>query len=588
MTPADGDMTAPSPLVSPKAAWALLWRRDLYACAGAPAGADPKALLGMLKQAWSSGDQGAFLAATRALAAQGAIRPQYALKMARALLDVGAPGEAVALLKAAPPADPPQEIMHALVLAQALRGAGHDEQAAVAFARAFELGFERESPGIARRLSHALELERRAPALNGWAEWCELVCDQLQWGLTDRAAGALGAFFAAGPQASDTELDVALEFALAVFRVASPEVADELLAAMAPMYRREGLEQDHIDVTTGLAQPVDLHRWRKLKRQKSIHGGRLLRCLAAACAAHGRWRMAAFRFGGLSLSKRSGPVRADLARCIGQDLLREAPVRFGPPGPRRRIFDLFPYNGEAMMLAIKLNEMADWVDRFVIVEARSSFTGEPKPVHFEAQRPMFAAFEGKIEHVVVDAFPERLNSPWSREFFQRDSAARGLDGVWSPDDYVLITDVDEIIDRSALEGLERDIAPIRLRFFQYFLNCEYVMSQPSAQAVVAKARFLARNGSSYLRLAARDREKGRELEDAGWHFSSIDAPEALAQKMRSFSHQEHAHLDDKHFAELLEAIRNGETSVGRVRRELDDSFPAYVRQNRDALASYLL
>ena len=569
---------------TPKLAWALAWKRDLAACVSPPHDAGAKELLGMLKQASRQGDQPSFLSATRALVAQGPVRPAYALKMARALLDVGEAEAARSLLSA----DEPSDAMHALFLAQALRGVGRDQEAASAFALATTLGFAEQAPDIAGRLNRALELERRAPALDGWRQWSELICDYLQWGLVERAAQALTAVFARRAVGDGEDLNEALDFALAMFRTASAQAALDLLEAMGELYRRSGLEQDFLDVSSRLRRAEGAQTPRTPDRPAAAHGRKLLWCLAAACASLGRWRMAAWRLGELVVSKRSNDVRADLARCIGQELLQEAQPAFRAPGGPRRIFDLFPYNGEAMMLAIKLNEMAGWVDRFVIVEARTSFTGEAKPIHFEAQRPMFAAFADKITHVVVDAFPEQLNSAWSREFYQRDCAVRGLSGVCAPDDLVLLSDTDEVLDWRALEGFDRDIAPARLRFFQYFLNCEYVLSQPAAQTTITKAKFLARNGSSYLRLAARDREKGRELEGAGWHFSSVDGPDEIGRKMRSFSHQEHAHLDSRHFEQLLDGLRSGAGGGNHLRREIDESFPSYVRENREALARYLL
>jgi beta-1,4-mannosyl-glycoprotein beta-1,4-N-acetylglucosaminyltransferase len=297
--------------------------------------------------------------------------------------------------------------------------------------------------------------------------------------------------------------------------------------------------------------------------------------------------MAAWRLGELAGAKASHDVRPELSRCVGQHLLSQAPLAFGAPGPRRRVFDLFPYSGESMVLSIKLHEMASWVDRFVIVEARTSFTGEPKPLRFEAQRDAFAAFADKISYVVVDAFPGWLNSAWSREFFQRDSAVQGLSGLAAPDDIVLLTDVDEIVEPRAIEGFESEIRPVRLRFFQYFLNCEQVLRERGPQTLAVKARHLAGNGASYLRMWVRDRISGDELQDAGWHFSSVGDPGTLERKMKSFSHQEYAGLDSAHFERLFRAIRDGENPAAYARREVDDSFPAYVRDNRDALADYL-
>ena len=577
----------PRPAGQPEAALDFAWRQDLAACVSVASSAAPRELWALFKRAWIARDRFAVLAIARALQDHGPAKPQYALRMARALLDAGLADEAVRLLQTAPPADPPEEMLRALVLAQALRGAGRDEEAAPAFASAFALGFAETSPATAHTLARALELERRSPALDGWAEHCALITSYMLWGLMDRAAQALAVCFAAASVMDDRELDQALDFALPALQTASPGVVMQLLDAMAGLFRQAGLEPDFLETRRALEGAGDADADEARKRPRSTHGRKLLRCLARASARGGLWRLASWRLGALAHRKQSADVRTELARCIGQDLLQTTPLAFRPPG-EPRIFDLFPYNGEAMVLLIKLNEMASWVDRFVIVEARTTFTGKPRPIHFPDQRPLFAAFADKIVHVVVDAFPDRLNSAWSREFYQRDSAIRGLSGLCAPDDLVLLSDADEVIDRRALDRVDGDVVPARLRLFQYFLNCEYVRYPPGPKTVIAKARFLARNGSSYLRLGGQDRGEGRELEDAGWHFSSIGEPADIDRKMKSFSHEERAHLDGPYFEGLLAAIRRGDAPEIYARREVDDTFPQHIRANREALARYLL
>lgn len=116
-----------------------------------------------------------------------------------------------------------------------------------------------------------------------------------------------------------------------------------------------------------------------------------------------------------------------------------------------RIFDCFTFFKELDLLDIRLHELAPAVDHFVIVEAARTFSGEPKPLVFAENRGRFAAFDSKIIHVVVDDFPP-ARSAWDRESYQRRQIARGL-ATAAPDDFIIISDVDEIPRRSALETI---------------------------------------------------------------------------------------------------------------------------------------
>ncbi len=127
-----------------------------------------------------------------------------------------------------------------------------------------------------------------------------------------------------------------------------------------------------------------------------------------------------------------------------------------------------------------------------------------------------------------------------------------------------------------------------MRTFQFFFNYEVGAERHRVKTVMARARMLASNGSSCLRIAALAFGRIEKIEAAGWHFSSIKEPEEIAIKMRSYSHEEHAHLDGDYFTEQLRAIRAGIDAQGFVRRELDDQFPAYLRRNRETLANFIL
>jgi hypothetical protein len=264
-------------------------------------------------------------------------------------------------------------------------------------------------------------------------------------------------------------------------------------------------------------------------------------------------------------------MHGDLARLLGRQTLADVPLSFAEPLDRRRVVDVFPFDDQLATLEIKLHEMAPWVDLFVLVEARCTPDGEPKPLHFEQNRDRFAAFAGKIRHVVVDAFPEHVDTPWARAIFQRDQGLRGLDGACAPQDLVLVTDADEVLDQRNVAAFDGPYGACEVQTFAYFLNLQRAGGERSDGAGVLEARFLTSAGLSWLRLGLRLHYRGR-IADAGWRFGEIPACPARRAEREA----------------VLEAIRAGSGPPGFRRALLDESFPRYVRERSAELAELIL
>ena len=49
-----------------------------------------------------------------------------------------------------------------------------------------------------------------------------------------------------------------------------------------------------------------------------------------------------------------------------------------------KIFDCFTYYNEEQVLKLRLEELGDFVDFFLIVEASETFTGKPKPFYLDS------------------------------------------------------------------------------------------------------------------------------------------------------------------------------------------------------------
>ena len=246
-----------------------------------------------------------------------------------------------------------------------------------------------------------------------------------------------------------------------------------------------------------------------------------------------------------------------------------------------KIHDCFIFFDELDLLDIRLHELDRVVDRFVLVEGTRTFSGHPKPLHFAANAGRFREFSHKIDHVVVDDFPDDVGSRWDREHWQRNAVARALGGL-PDDDIVLIGDADEIPSASAVGriGAVAHRVVLRLVLYYYYLNCR--SSVPWYGTVASPVRDLT--FPQLLRDARHSYvvyEGGRE---AGWHFSYLGGAEAVRAKIGAFSHVEYDDEAFKALPQLTERIAEARDIFERPAYEnsfvvdpIDEHLPVYVR-----------
>jgi len=273
-----------------------------------------------------------------------------------------------------------------------------------------------------------------------------------------------------------------------------------------------------------------------------------------------------------------------------------------------RIFDCFPFFNELDLLEIRLNELSDVVDFFVLVEATKTHRGLPKPLYFERNKDRFAAFLPKIIHVIVDDLPdidESEPSRWVRENHQRQAIIRGLETAgWR--DWIIVTDVDEIPRATCVETIARrgrwaTRYDFQMRLFWYFLNLEKretwthgTMARRGHLRDVNQFRLFGQPWITPRRQPKRMAKtikyfrspmRWKAVPDAGWHFTFMGGSAAVHLKLWNYSHATpDEHLSIEHAQARIDgAIRDPEFSV----RSLDDSFPAFLLRNQARFASLL-
>ena len=140
------------------------------------------------------------------------------------------------------------------------------------------------------------------------------------------------------------------------------------------------------------------------------------------------------------------------------------------------VYDCFQFFNELDILKIRLNVLAPVVDRFVISEATETFSGIKKPLYYEENKELFAAFQDRIIHVVVDDTPQ--GDTHYRDTFQKNAVTRGLKDC-TDDDIVIFSDLDEIPNPDKIREILQDFQADRIyhfaqRLFYCYLNMEEV------------------------------------------------------------------------------------------------------------------
>ena len=273
----------------------------------------------------------------------------------------------------------------------------------------------------------------------------------------------------------------------------------------------------------------------------------------------------------------------------------------------KMIFDCFMFSHEFEILELRLLELYDVVDRFVIVEATKTHRGLPKPLHFAEQRERFAPYLDKIVHVVVDDMPDNPD-PFAMDAFQRGAIVRGLYEAHD-DDFIIIGDLDEIPRANLVREL-RD-RPQDIVGFQMILSCfkyNYVCMEGETQAVwsvAARARHVRRLGTQYFRdkrlylhnvanAGVLLPEFVVVLPHAGWHFGWIGDHEAALRKLQGTPHQEHNTAENVAALVDIDAIiQSGRDLFQRpgyrwAPVQLNDYFPETLRNNLEKYAPHIV
>lgn len=197
-----------------------------------------------------------------------------------------------------------------------------------------------------------------------------------------------------------------------------------------------------------------------------------------------------------------------------------------------KIFDCFKFFNELELLELRLMELYDTVDYFVLVEANKTHTGKQKAYIFEDNRYKFEKYLDKIIHIKVDDMPPYSQSDiWTAENFQRNCIMRGLVDYAKNGDKVIVSDIDEIPNIDVIKAnLDNpNWVTFRQKLYYYYVNCE----QNCHWDGPIMASYGTFNQPQHLRNAARSGYNAQQ--NGGWHYSFMGGPERVKLKVESIA-----------------------------------------------------
>ena len=247
-----------------------------------------------------------------------------------------------------------------------------------------------------------------------------------------------------------------------------------------------------------------------------------------------------------------------------------------------KIFDCFMYYDEDLILDLRLNCLNNYVDYFVIVESRYTHSGEKRDLLFSFDK--FSKFKKKIIYIVLETLPDGLSeiskndstnlinsklimNAVKRENFQRNGIARGLKDA-SSDDFIIISDVDEIpdLEKNNLNNVKNKVVLFRQKYFYYKFN----LKLDNINWCGSKAcKFKNLKSPQWLRnikdkkyefwrvdtiWSNKKYQNIKIFNDGGWHFSNIKSPLNIEKKMRTYLHHREFELSPLNTNEIEKII----------------------------------
>ena len=294
-----------------------------------------------------------------------------------------------------------------------------------------------------------------------------------------------------------------------------------------------------------------------------------------------------------------------------------------------QVFDCFMYYNEDTVLELRLNYLNQYADYFVIVESTFDHRGQKKKLNFNINK--FINFKDKIKYYVLDSQPPDIEeikvndseneksrkyilNGYRRDHYQRKYLSKGIEYAES-DDLIIISDIDEIpkLENINLEKVKNSLLFFNQKMCYYKFNLyqkdyNWVGSRACKKKKLINPQWLRDVKPKKYPVWRLDNlfsnikyNNIKFVDDGGWHFSYLNTPELIEQKLTSYTHHREYDLNPIGVENIAKRIKNRESvynlSIDKrvnkfssgVKLEIleENKLPRYLIENKEKFKDWL-
>lgn len=235
------------------------------------------------------------------------------------------------------------------------------------------------------------------------------------------------------------------------------------------------------------------------------------------------------------------------------------------------VYDIVSYNGEQEMLDIRIQILSPYVDRFIVVEADTTFSGVLKTLTYKNTNPkvtyhvISSEMDDKqtVKMAILSSNTGAGEHYWVREFVQKEKIKDALIGLHD-EDICFVSDVDEIWNPEILPLVQGDdvYKPKQDLTYIYYLNQRTKEDWTYfTGTIVTKYKNIKNECLNHLRTHSKNTYTF--IENGGWHFNALGG---MDKKIEAFKHPVYT-------ADYMKSRENG--------ARIDETgLPEYLLQNK--------
>ena len=253
-----------------------------------------------------------------------------------------------------------------------------------------------------------------------------------------------------------------------------------------------------------------------------------------------------------------------------------------------KLIDCTTYYDEELILDLRFNMLNQYIDKFIVCEAKFTHSGRRKKLNFDINK--FSKFKDKIIYLVVEREPKnliyenkesklesdsdlRINSA-KRIAFQRNKLLEAINNIAEPNDYIFYSDNDEIPNLSEfdLEKTNSRIIIFEQKLFYYKFNLHLDRIHWHGTRALKKKnlttfqelREIKPKKYSFYRLDTLFKKNKfmdiNIIKNGGWHFTRILSPQEIHNR----------ELETEHSDEYIQAKKNSKKIEDLINRKVID------------------